>query len=134
MEEENRGAVVLRYRDGHALRCNLTAEFSPEDQTLEAQTAEGDAVKVGVEDLKAVFFLKGQARRDAELQVGRSSDEDRKGAIATVEFIDGEVVRGRMESYSVAESGFFLYPVSVESNNERIFVVARALQTLSIEG
>lgn len=134
MEENIRGAVVLRYRDGHALRCNLTTEFSPEDHALEAETAEGDAVKVGVGDLKAVFFLKDQARRDAELQIGRSSDEDRKGAIATVEFIDGEVVRGRMESYSVADSGFFLYPVSVESNNERVFVVAQALRTLSIEG
>lgn len=134
MEEGNRGAVVLRYRDGHALRCNLTKDFSPQDQALEAQTAEGEAVRVGVGDLKAVFFLKGQARRDAELQIGRSSDEGRGGAVATVEFLDGEVVRGRMESYSVADSGFFLYPVSVESNNERIFVVAQSLQTLSIEG
>ncbi len=134
MEEESRGAVVLRYRDGHALRCNLTKDFTPEDKVLEAETAEGDAVRVGVGDLKAVFFLKGQARRDAELHLGRSADEDRSGAVATVEFIDGEVVRGRMASYSVADSGFFLYPVSVESNNERIFVVAHALQTLSIEG
>jgi hypothetical protein len=134
MEEGSRGAVVLRYRDGHALRCNLTKDFSPVDQELEAETAEGDAVKVSVGDLKAVFFLKGQARRDAELHLGRSADEGRAGAIATIEFFDGEVIRGRMESYSVADSGFFLYPVSVESNNERIFVVAQSLQTLSIEG
>ena len=39
-----------------------------------------------------------------------------------------------MESYTVADSGFFLYPSSVESNSERIFVVARALRTLTIEG
>ena len=134
MEEGNRGAVVLRYRDGHALRCNLTRDFSPQDQMLEAETAEGDSVRVGVGDLKAVFFLKRQARRDAELHLGRSADEGRGGAVATVEFMDGEVVRGRMESYSVADSGFFLYPVSVESNNERIFVVAQSLRTLSIEG
>jgi hypothetical protein len=134
MEEGGRGAVVLRYRDGHALRCDLTKDFSPQDQMLEAQTADGDAVRVGVNDLKAVFFLKGQARRDAELHLGRSADEGRGGAVATVEFFDGEVVRGRMESYSVADSGFFLYPVSIDSNNERVFVVAQSLRTLSIEG
>jgi hypothetical protein len=39
-----------------------------------------------------------------------------------------------MESYSVADSGFYLFPVSVDSNNRRIFVVARALRTLSIDG
>jgi hypothetical protein len=31
-------------------------------------------------------------------------------------------------------SGFFLYPTSPESNNEVVFVVARAINTLSLEG
>jgi hypothetical protein len=106
----------------------------PVDQLVEAATADGDDVRVKVEDLKAVFFLKEPLRRDAEMHMGRSAPRGGGGAMATVEFFDGEVIKGRMSSYSVADSGFFLYPTSVESNNERIFVVARSLQTLSIEG
>jgi len=134
MEDGSRGAVVLRYRDGHALRCELTKDFTPADRIVEAVTTDGDKVRVDVEDLKAVFFLKDPSRRDAELHLGRSADHDRTGAVATVEFFDGEVMRGRMESYSVADSGFYLFPVSVDSNNQRIFVIARSLRTLSIEG
>jgi hypothetical protein len=134
MSDGSRGAIVLRYRDGHALRCNLSEEFTPADRLVEATTDDGDRVHVEIDDLKAVFFLKDQARRDAEMHLGRSSDEGRGGAVATVEFFDGEVIRGRMESYSVADSGFYLYPVSVDSNNRRIFVVARSLRTLSIDG
>ncbi|HQP43994.1 MAG TPA: hypothetical protein PLV66_09985, partial [Thermoanaerobaculales bacterium] len=86
MRDGSRGAVVLRYRDGHALRCNLTKEFTPADRLVEATTDDGDRVHVEIDDLKAVFFLKNQARRDAEMHLGRSSDEGRGGAVATVEF------------------------------------------------
>lgn len=134
MTQTERGLVVFRYRDGHALRCALTKDFTPSDQVVEAETPEGDPVNVEVDALKAVFFLKDPQRRDADMMIGISKQDVPGGAVARVEFFDGEVIHGRMESYSVAESGFFLYPTSLDSNNERIFVVARALQTLSIEG
>lgn len=134
MEHSERGSVVLRYRDGHALRCALTSEFDPSAQVVEAESVDGERVRVEVEALKAVFFLKDPLRRDADMVIGRPEGQRTGGALARVEFFDGEVIQGRMESYHVADSGFFLYPTSLESNNERIFVVARALRTLSIEG
>ena len=134
MEHPERGSVVLRYRDGHALRCALTSEFDPGAKVVEAESVDGDRVRVEVEALKAVFFLKDPLRRDADMVIGRPEGRRAGGALARVEFFDGEEIQGRMESYSVADSGFFLYPTSLESNNERIFVVARALRTLSIEG
>jgi hypothetical protein len=112
----------------------LTSEFEPGAQVVEAETVDGDRVRVDVDALKAVFFLKDPQRRDADMVIGRPGGRRSGGALARVEFLDGEVIQGRMESYSVADSGFFLYPTSLESNNERIFVVARALRTLSIEG
>jgi len=126
--------VVLRYRDGHALRCHLKADFEPSDHVVQAETEDGELVTVDVDALKAVFFLKDPLKRDADMVIGRSEDERPKGALARVEFFDDEVIHGRMESYSVADSGFYLYPTSLESNNERIFVVAHSLRTLSIEG
>jgi hypothetical protein len=135
MADSERGSVVLRYRDGHALRCVLTKEFEPSDRVIEAETSDGDSVRVEVESLKAVFFLKDPQLRSLEMQLGETTQQPPPGgAPARIEFFDGEVISGRMESYSVADSGFYLFPTSVESNNERIFVVARALRTLSIEG
>jgi hypothetical protein len=106
----------------------------PSDHVVEACTDTGDRVRVEVDALKAAFFLKDPMRRELEVQLGQATRTPPGGALARVEFFDGEVIHGRMASYSVADSGFFLYPTSLESNNERIFVVARALRTLSIEG
>lgn len=134
MEETERSTVVLRYRDGHALRCNLLQEFEPSDHVVVAETSDGEEIKVDVDALKAVFFLKDPLRREYEVQIGRPAGGPAGGAPARVEFTDGEVIHGRMASYRVDDNGFFLYPASLDSNNERIFVVARALRTLSIEG
>jgi hypothetical protein len=135
MADTGRSTVVLRYRDGHTLRCFLTKDFTPSDHSIEAESEEGETVRVEVDQLKAVFFLKDPLRREVELQLGQpSTSAPEGGAPARVEFFDGEIIHGRMSSYSVDDKGFFLYPTSLESNNERMFVVAQALRTLSIEG
>jgi hypothetical protein len=60
--------------------------------------------------------------------------EPPQGAPARVEFFDGEVVHGIVQEYRMENSGFFLYPTSPESNNEKVFVVARSINTLSLDG
>ncbi len=127
--------LVLRYRDGHAVRCTLQGEFTPkDDDVIEVSTVEGDDIEVPLSELKAVFFLKDPRRRGVEMELGQPSQPPPGTAPARVEFFDGEIVHGRVQNYSVANRGFFLYPTSMESNNERIFVMAAALSTLAIEG
>lgn len=134
MPENERATVVFRFRDGHAVRCRLSLDFTPGDRTVDAETEDGDRITVAVDQLKAVFFLKDPLRREFEMQLGERAGDPPRGALARVEFLDGEIINGRMESYSMEDHGFFLYPTSLESNNERIFVVAQALRTLAIEG
>ena len=126
--------VVLRFRDGRTARAILTQEFTPRDSAVEAETAEGELLKINISDLKAVFFLKDPRRREAAIHIGSSPDNPPLGAPARVEFFDAEVVHGRVHEYNVENSGFFLYPTSQESNSEKIFVVGQALHTLSLEG
>ena len=126
--------VVLRYRDGHLTRCKLTREFTPLDFAVEAGTDDGETIQVNISDLKAVFFLKDPRRREAEMQIGGTGEDPPPGAPARVEFFDGEIVHGRVQEYRMENRGFFLYPTSPESNNEVVFVVARAINTLSLEG
>lgn len=134
MGEETGREVVLHYRDGTTNRGTLQREFSPGDRAVEAVTADGEELNAELESLKAVFFIKDPRRRDLEVQISEM-DIVRKsaGASARVEFFDGEVVHGRVAQYSVQDHGFFLFPTSPESNNERIFVVVQALKTLFVE-
>ncbi len=126
--------VVLRFRDGHLTRCILMREFTPLDFAVEAETDDGETIQINISDLKAIFFLKDPNRREAEIQVGARVVETPAGAPARVEFLDGEIVHGRVQEYRMENSGFFLYPTSPESNNEMVFVVAGAINTLSLEG
>jgi len=126
--------VVLRYRDGHLTRCILTREFTPLDFAVEARTEAGETIQVNISDLKAIFFLKDPRRREAEMQMGARVTSPPAGAPARVEFFDGEIVHGHVQEYRMENSGFFLYPTSPESNNEMVFVVARSINTLSLEG
>jgi hypothetical protein len=126
--------VVLRYRDGDLTRCTLTREFTPLDFAVEAKADGGEPLQVNISDLKAIFFLKDPGRREAEIHIGATVGEPRSGALARVEFFDGEIVHGLVQEYRMENSGFFLYPTSPESNNEMVFVVARAINTLSLEG
>jgi hypothetical protein len=134
MEEESRIHVVLHFRDGRTVRGTLAQDFSPRTDAVEALDGEGEPVHAGVEELKAVFFVKDPRQRGADLQLNAQEAILRDSAIARVEFFDGEVIKGRVQSFSFADRGFYLYPSSVDSNNERIFVVASALTTLTIEG
>jgi hypothetical protein len=126
--------VVLRYRDGHLTKCHLTRNFTPLDFAVDAKTTDGGRIQVNISDLKAVFFLKDPARREADLQFGGTTEGDPPGAPARVEFFDGEIIHGHVQEYKMEDSGFFLFPTSPESNNEMVFVVARAINTLSLEG
>jgi hypothetical protein len=126
--------VVLRFRDGNLSRCVLTREFTPLDFAVEAETTDGESMRVNISDLKAVFFLKDPRRREAEMQLGTMIEDPPPGAPARVEFFDGEIVHGVVQEYRMEDSGFFLVPTSPESNNELVFVVARAINTLSLDG
>ncbi len=134
VNETSAGNVVLRYRDGRTVKAALDAEFSPHTQVLEV-AVEDAAVheRVSLDQLKAVFFLKDQKQREADMSLGEMSARP-GSALARVEFADGEIMRGRVSNYSLADAGFYLYPTAADSNHHKVFVVASALTTLAIEG
>jgi hypothetical protein len=68
------------------------------------------------------------------MELGEMLSNPPTGAPARVEFFDGEIIHGVVQEYRMEDSGFFLFPTSPESNNELVFVVAGAINTLSLEG
>lgn len=114
--------VVLRYRDGHTERVSL----EPIDLASGSLSVrrEGD----GAEDvpfslLKAVFFPRVAGEE--------ATDEPAGGMMITVEFTDGEIIRGRA-NYNPERNGFFLFPDD-RSKSDRIFVVNSAIVSIEVE-
>src|SRR5690349_22143502 len=113
--------VVLRYRDGRTERVALDP-IDPSRQVLVANGDDGETSEVPFADLKAVFFPR--IAPDEAL-------EPASGMRISVEFNDGEVIRGTAH-YNPERNGFFLFPDD-RSKNDRIFVVNSAIVSIEVE-
>jgi hypothetical protein len=117
MEQSN---VVLRYRDGRTERVSLI-EINAEQQ-FAAVKRDAARAEVPFSELKAIFFPR--VVPDDELETGN-------GSTISVEFADGEVIRG-VAHYNPERNGFFLFPHD-RSKNDRIFVVNSAIVSIEVE-
>lgn len=113
--------VVLRYRDGRTERVSL-ASIEAERQMLSVTRDSGAPEEVPFSQLKAVFFPQGGEA---------ATPEQAEGSQITVEFADGEVIRGTAH-YNPERNGFFLFPLD-RSKNDRIFVVNAAIVSIEVE-
>ena len=113
--------VVLRYRDGRTERASLEP-IDPTREVVVARHDDGTSAEVPFSQLKAVFYPRHVA--DEEL-------EPASGMELSVEFNDGEVIRGTAH-YNPERNGFFLFPAD-RSKNDRIFVVNSAIVAIEVE-
>jgi len=113
--------VVLRYRDGRTERASLI-ETDVERQIVRVTRDDGAADDVPFSTLKALFFPRSAL--DELL-------DSPAGSIISVEFADGEVIRG-VAQYNPERNGFFLFPLD-RSKNDRIFVVNSAIVSIEVE-
>lgn len=123
--------IVARFADGRLLK-GTTQDFAPTKEAFHVIGSEGGArpVRVAVAELKAIFFVKsfvGNPGYD-ELKEFGGPVAGRKVQVA---FKDGELLVGSTQGYQPNRPGFFLIPADPQSNNDRIYVVAAAVQTVS---
>ena len=116
----DRSNVVLRYRDGRTERLPL-GEINAEQKSV-AVTRDGAPAEVSFGELKAIFFPRLNMEEEPETATGST---------ISVEFADGEVIRG-VAHYNPERNGFFLYPLD-RSKNDRIFVVNSAIVSIEVE-
>lgn len=124
--------IVARFADGRVLK-GTTQDFAPAKDAFHLITSEGGArpIKVTLADLKAVFFVKDL--------VGNPHYNDSKeflralpGKRLRVTFIDGEEIVGATQAYQADRPGFFIVPADPQSNNDRVFVVTKAVRSVSV--
>jgi hypothetical protein len=120
--------IVAHYVDGRILK-GTTVNFNPSrpDFLLSVADAGLDKpVTVRLADLKALFFVRnflGDAAHN-EAQTFAPGAIGRKFAVT---FTDGERLLGTSLTYTASREGFFLFPADPQSNNERAYVVMRAV-------
>ena len=116
--------VVVKYKDNNIAK-GKTSDFFPNKTQFHLEDPTGQMVEIGIEDLKAVFFVKDfDGNKDHNY-----SYEDKiaaGGRKIRVAFNDGETVVGYTLAYAPDRQGFFMTPADLAGNNERIFVVKSA--------
>ena len=136
--------VVCRFSDGHILKGYLQ-DFNPEmPEMMVRDETEGKTSSIRMDDLKAVFFVKtfdGDHGHQEKKTYGRTRTKGNRVFIkfkdgeSLVGFLDGEVPWKRgffLSRKEMSLRGFFLLPVDEEANNLKVFVVASAVNDLTI--
>jgi len=128
--------VVVRFIDGAVAR-GYTTDFNPNKEVfhLIVKTKQGEKpFIVRTRALKAIFFVK-DLNGNGHSSLKKSFDDFKNirvyGKRVKVEFIDGEILYGVTNGYSVQRQGFFFNPIDKASNNERIFVILTALKEIT---
>ena len=130
--------VVIKYKDGKMLK-GWVEEFKPQRDSfilfpLFEYSKEKNLV-INFESLKAVFFVKDftgnkdyQKVRTFSVNV-KITPSQRK---IIVEFKDQEKLYGTCLSYGKYKKGFFVFPIDLKDNNERIFVVHSSIKNVRL--
>jgi hypothetical protein len=124
--------VVVHFLDGSVRKGSVTT-FPPHGPTFELHGAGWPKTReISLADLKAVFFVKDH-RGEPDFSESKDFPVRRgPGLSGRVRVIceDGEVLAGYCKVYEANQPGLFLYPPDRRSNNERVYILARAIKKL----
>jgi hypothetical protein len=118
--------VVVHRRGGitEELTSSVTIDLDGKTVSLERQSS--DPQQIEFHELKALFFLRSTPLLPDE------PPADVMGPLVSIEFSDGETIRGIAPDYSPDAPGFFLHPLD-RSKNELVFVIGEAIVSIDIE-
>jgi len=123
--------IVVHYQDGRLLK-GFSNDFFPKKPNFHigSNPAErGDEINVA--DLKAIFFVKDfEGTPGKERKKSFDDGQVVQGRKVKITFKDGEVMVGSVLGYDPDRIGFFLMPCDPNDNNERVFIVSAAMESI----
>jgi len=125
-----RNTIVLHFVQGK-VKKGTTDDFFPNKDVFHFLDKDTNELhKIDVNSLKAVFFVKNF---DGDPQYNDRNDLERvgMGKKIRVSFKDGETLVGYTQGYSQLRTGFFLFPCDKNSNNDRVYVIIAATDTVN---
>ena len=125
--------IVLHMKDG-AIHKGVTQDFDPARESFYLLPAEGGGVplKIQVDDMKALFYVKDYVGNRDFAARQRFDEALRSGRKAILTFNDGESMWGTIPEDPEEGAGFYFFPVDEEDNNTRIFVIRSSLKEMRL--
>jgi Family of unknown function (DUF6982)/PilZ domain len=124
--------IVIRYNNGNMLKGfthNFVATKGFIHVSADPLASLDGRTAVPFTEVKAIFFV-----RDHEGNPGyaesKTLDPSIRGRNVSVIFADGEELVGTSVNYNSSAPGFFVHPADLESNNERVFIVAASVRAV----
>ena len=130
--------IVAKYQNGEITK-GWIADFRPDRDSFTffplIEYSEEEMLEIKFSSLKAVFFVKDFAgnknyKKVRKFDVKTKVTPGQRKLI--VKFKDGENLYGTSHSYGRYKIGFFVYPIDPKDNNERIFVIHSAVESLRL--
>jgi hypothetical protein len=130
--------AVVKYQNGEIIK-GWVEEFQPDRNYFILypliEYSEEKRLEINFDSLKSVFFVKDFIG-DKNYKKVRTFDVDFKITPSQrkliVNFKDGENLYGTSHGYGSYKVGFFVYPVDPKDNNDRIFVVHSAVESIRL--
>jgi hypothetical protein len=122
--------VVVRFKDKSILK-GKTSNFFPNKASFHLELVNGDQTEIHIEELKALFFVKSY-EGDKQHEKNYSDRVAGGGRKIKVKFSDGETIVGYTTGYSPDRAGFYMVPADLKGNNDRIFVVVSATESIEM--
>lgn len=127
--------IVLRMKDGEMRKCSVYTQFSSAFKKIKVVTVEGKVESVDLADLKAIFFVRDFAGNpDYKAHQSLKEDSPKAGKIVKVTFHDGETLKGRVLNLAEERPGFYMFPLDLRDNNEKVYIVRSPDMKIEEEG
>jgi len=130
--------IVVKFKDGKIIK-GWSTNFGPNKAVFHLHPLEEygkDVLVIEVASLKAVFFVKDY-KGDKKYQKIRAFNEQNEKFSGqrkiVIIFKDGENFYGTTHSYNPGKKGFFVYPIDPKDNNDRVFVVNPAVNSVKLQ-
>lgn len=130
--------LVVKFKDGK-IRKGYSTDFKPTADIFHLHSIEeegNEVLEIEISSLKAVFFVKDY-KGDKNYKKIRTFDGASTGIPSqrkiVIIFKDGENFYGTTHSYNPERKGFFAYPIDPKDNNDRVFVVVPAIESVKLQ-
>ena len=130
--------IVVKFKDGKIVK-GWSTDFGPNKEIFHLHPLEEygkDILEIEISSLKAVFFVKDY-KGDKNYKKVRTFKGHPQGIPSQrkiiIIFKDGENFYGTTHSYDPERKGFFVYPIDPKDNNDRVFVVNPAVNSVKLQ-
>ena len=130
--------AVVKYQNGEIIK-GWVEDFRPDRDSFILfpliEYSEEERMEINFDSLKAVYFVKDfignkDYKKVRTFNVERKITPSQRKLI--VNFKDGEHLYGTSHSYGRCKVGFFVYPIDLKDNSDRIFVIHKAIESVRL--